>query len=749
MKIKKQGIGTRLRVGLGILVVCGIVGSVRAATGTWDGTDSTWDTSATHWTGVSGTPWDATNGGTNVAKFNTGGARAVVSGTVYANGLTFDAAATVTNGTLAFAGTAAPVVTVTGASVTGEVFSALSVRDYNKAGTGTLVLKGASSAALTNMTGGGSFVLSGSGTMTNASVGPIYIGNSSANNSVTLTGASAYWNANGNNLNVGYGVWTATNNVFTITSGATMTNVAVVDVGSLPTGSSPVANTLVISGGGRLYSTNSSLIGAAGGTAGGNNKVLVTGTNAVNGQSSLWDLAKASLTIGGGGGAPDCNLTIDNGGVVTNAGSNILKDTRPSLIITNGGKFYSTGITKIQGTSANILVGANSVFDNGGYSLQWNATSITNTVTDGGVLVNANFGAFNIAGFYNNLIITNGGKVYFGKSAASYLTSRGGFCNTVTVTGASSLLDNGGQAFYVSYADNTTYGENGNSLQVTAGGVVSNITTLSVGNYKTNAWNSAQVTSGGLLEIKTGITVGLSTDGGSTNNTVLVSGGILQFTTAAPTITVANNSESSANSMTLTNAVVSFRAITNATVLCSKSGNQLTNALWLGGNTFRLNAATNAAGGQAYTFANTLGSTNFVALSLLNGACWRGGAATISSGGALEVGAGANYLVTNVTFESGSELRVSLDGTAASSLLSTSGALTLGGALKVTLGFAPVKNVEYPVIQTTGAGTLAGAFASSKVTASYGGNAYELIVRKTATTVSVVWATKGTFISFM
>lgn len=749
MKTRKQCRGNWLMTGLVLLAVCGIMGTARAATGTWDGTDSAWDTTATHWTGVSGTPWDATNGGTNVAKFNTGGARAVVSETVYANGLTFDAAATVTNGTLSLAG-ANRTFTVNGASVTGEVFSALSGLDYSKAGSGTLVLKGANGVGLTNMTGGGSFVLAGGGTMTNASVGTIQIGNASAGNTATLTDAGTFWNANGGALNVGY-LGSGSNSVFTITSSAIMSNVGAVGVGTYTTGNPARYNRLVISGGGKLFSA-SAMIGTTGSGGSLNNSARVTGTNE-SGQVSRWDIGKGVLTIGGTANDAGEKLTIDNYGVVTNAGNagtsiNVFHGNGSSLVITNGGKFFSTGITRIGGLSFNVLVGTNSLWDGGSNYVSFYAGSgDTITIQDGGVLTNALFGYNNQSqGANNRLIVTNGGRAcLLGNTTIG--DRSGSTNNSVTVTGTGSLLDNGG-TMAVGLNDSGA-GAGFNSLSVLSGGLVANITTLNVGNTGGTTGNTARVTAGGVLELNTGITVGKNADATSMSNSVTVSGGGLQFMNAAPTINIYNTG-GTGNAMTLTNAVVSFRAITNATVLCSRTGTLVSpKVTWLGGNTFRLNAATNAASNQAYTFANTLGATNFVALSLLNGACWRGGTATIGSGGALEVGPGANVLATNMTFESGSELRVSLDGTAASSLLLTSGALTLEGSLKVTLGFAPIKDTEYPVIQTTGAGAISGVFASPKVTASYDGKAYDLTVRKTATAVSVVWASKGTLISFL
>ena len=67
-----------------------------AANGTWSvggnpSASGTWNTTATNWNGVSGTPWDLANGGTNAAIFSPISQPTVtISGTVYANSLTLN-----------------------------------------------------------------------------------------------------------------------------------------------------------------------------------------------------------------------------------------------------------------------------------------------------------------------------------------------------------------------------------------------------------------------------------------------------------------------------------------------------------------------------------------------------------------------------------------------------------------------------------------------------------------------------------
>ena len=70
-----------------------------AATGTWTGTNvGTWDTTDANWSGVSGTPWNITNGPTNTASFATAGDSASLMVDVYPSAITFLDSATVTAG---------------------------------------------------------------------------------------------------------------------------------------------------------------------------------------------------------------------------------------------------------------------------------------------------------------------------------------------------------------------------------------------------------------------------------------------------------------------------------------------------------------------------------------------------------------------------------------------------------------------------------------------------------------------------
>ena len=114
---------------VGGLVAAGLVaGSVEAASYTWSGGSSgTWNTASNNWDGATTTPlWDNANGPNNVALFNANADTATVSGTVFANGVTFNSPFTntlITNGTLTLGGI---TPTISYGVVTASVSSAIS-----------------------------------------------------------------------------------------------------------------------------------------------------------------------------------------------------------------------------------------------------------------------------------------------------------------------------------------------------------------------------------------------------------------------------------------------------------------------------------------------------------------------------------------------------------------------------------------------------------------------------------------------
>jgi autotransporter-associated beta strand protein len=137
--------------------------------GTWTGADgATWDTTATNWSGVTGTPWESP-GTTANATFNATSGSASVSGTVFANTITYSPVGgnfSIANGTITLAGTTP------------------TFNNYDPAGTLTLSSTVAGSAGLISR-GAGTLVLAGNNTYTGTTTirgGPLVLDYSGLSN---------------------------------------------------------------------------------------------------------------------------------------------------------------------------------------------------------------------------------------------------------------------------------------------------------------------------------------------------------------------------------------------------------------------------------------------------------------------------------------------------------------------------------------------------------------------------------------
>lgn len=160
-----------------------------AATGTWTGgAAASWTTNASNFSGVSGTPWDAVNGPSNLAHFSAAGATPVISGTVFANGLTFSNTATITGGTLSLAGAGAIT-----ANANATIASSLAgTSGLTKDGSSALTLTGVSAytgtttiqAGTVSIAGGGSLTGGGDLTLSTATASPAFTYSSTANSTV-------------------------------------------------------------------------------------------------------------------------------------------------------------------------------------------------------------------------------------------------------------------------------------------------------------------------------------------------------------------------------------------------------------------------------------------------------------------------------------------------------------------------------------------------------------------------------------
>jgi len=251
-------------------------------------------------------------------------------------------------------------------------------------------------------------------------------------------------------------------------------------------------------------------------------------------------------------------------------------------------------------------------------------------------------GAVTVNGVGSSLVITNGGQVFSGAGSIGNGASVNN--NTVTVAGAGSLWDLGAAALTVGATNST-----GNVLNV-------------------------------------------------------LNGGILQFTTATPTVTINNNA---LNGIVITNATLSYRnaGVVNLTNNWVNSGIGTNGVAWQGKNTLRLDGSTGTNTlGRPYQFDINLGSTNFVNLELLGTCGVTGSGIVIGTNGTMLVSnamatitgaltnngsvilSGANTFTTNLTFAGSGSVIQNWSYTAGTcSVVQVTGALVLPSAMTLNI----------------------------------------------------------------
>ncbi|MCX6997831.1 MAG: hypothetical protein NTV49_12285 [Kiritimatiellaeota bacterium] len=335
---------------------------------------------------------------------------------------------------------------------------------------------------------------------------------------------------------------TGTNNYLEINSGGVLTNVGAGYVGHdtgasnnavLVTGTDSVwyntgafhdlyiggdgsSNTLTIAAGGRVEDSRGTI-----GASGGNNAVLVTGTNSVwNNSSYFWVGHYSSgntLTIANGGAVSNgdfawIGLTGNNNGVLVTGAKSVWNihggqntagvlfvgsdGDGNTLTIADGGTVYSThgyigygtgasnGVLvtdsgSVWNTSGGLYVGnygsgntltiaaSGTVYSAGSYiGYDTGASNNAVTVTDSGSDWNSGGGLIvGYSGSSNTLTIANGGTVSSANGSIGLNSSASN--NAVIVTGPDSVWNNPGDLYVGNYGS-------GNTLTITNGGVVNN-----------------------------------------------------------------------------------------------------------------------------------------------------------------------------------------------------------------------------------------------------------------------------------
>jgi autotransporter-associated beta strand protein/T5SS/PEP-CTERM-associated repeat protein len=187
-------------------------------------------------------------------------------------------------------------------------------------------------------------------------------------NSVTVTGSGSLWNNGNQTIRLGH---TSSRNRLIISDGGVVTNVQGIYVGI--NGWNNSSNSVVVSGGGRLYARGGgSQVGEGSGNGGQHyNFITVGGPNAVTGAASVVDFGSQTLILGSFGTTQNvCN--VNTGGQVI-CGTVSLNDPSSRLNLDGG----TVAVALINGVGTNYLGNGGAIFDNGAGN-----TTVANAIRD-------------------------------------------------------------------------------------------------------------------------------------------------------------------------------------------------------------------------------------------------------------------------------------------------------------------------------------------------------------------------------
>ena len=338
------------------------------------------------------------------------------------------------------------------------------------------------------VTNGGQFYSTGQIAMGTHNTG----GGDSSSNTILVTGGAApsLWNQGNANLLIGNYAGVTANKLCIdgqgVAGGAVVTN-----TGTLAVGYGGNANMLIVTNGGRLYSSGANYICFVN-VSSSSNKAFIVGTNV------FWNGGGQPLAIGGLGSNNACLIDgqgVLGGAMITNMGSVTIGNVtggNNTLLATNGGALFCGNVIVGATTNANnqyVIAGGPVVCAVTNGTIAVGATwSMSNQMTVG----NANLSSLALTVGNNS---NNNNTVHIGTGTVWNLQG-----NAVTVGGAAA--------------------SSANSLTIDQGAVMTNITTLAV--YA----NNTLLFSNGTLGVKTLIySNGLFTVGDGTRAATLIEAG--------------------------------------------------------------------------------------------------------------------------------------------------------------------------------------------------------------------------------
>jgi hypothetical protein len=543
------------------------------------------------------------------------------------------------------------------------------------------------------LNGAGSVTLSNGLLAVNQGSSSYYFANRQDNRVGLVTGAGSSWSNNAATENKQSGFSQGSSNVAFTISGGVMT--WAVRFHAFDNGS--VSGFAMVTNGGQLK-VNAPTYGVYVGNNSTNCSLLITGPDSVLGGSGGFYVG-----FGGNGNV----LRLENMAVATNLNTLTVgtgASVSNSFVASGGSKLY-TGIPSIGAAggafNSAFLTGANSLWVNSGNAayIGTGAGSGNNLlmVDDGAVATN--FRLFVGSACHGNaLVVTNGGRL-FGNSSYDQSLGSGpnASSNRAVVTDPGSVWNGAGRMLLVSTSITSSW----NRLVIANGGLVTNVSTLS-----------------------------LADGAGSSNNLILVDGGRLQATSVAFNNLLENGIRMEGDA----NVSLATLSLSNANHSLSFNGGRLAvrNA-WLS------NGVPFIAGdGAQAAWLDLPGGTNLFAAGLVvtNQSTLAGSgvvvAPTCTVYGTLSPGGPAVGLLTNngaLALMPGATTRTKIAAATAPGagwdhVVVTNGDLALNGLLKPVLtgGYIPPKAARFLVMTNAGPGSVSGAFANGARATIYAEN---------------------------
>ena len=332
-------------------------------------------------------------------------------------------------------------------------------------------------------------------------------------------------------------------------NGGTITNVGAVDfaVGS----SSRPADSLIVSNGGQLSSSQNSNIN------------IVSGSATVTGTGSLWNMNGKTLTIGaavitGTNTSQGNSLTIASGGQVSTGGL-ILGSTNNWVTLDGGTLTAGTNGNLASGSGYVYVRAAGAVIDTGTFNSTISALMVEDATSTGGGLIKKGAGTLTLTGSnsYTGATTINGGVLQLSNQyAAAQSTVNAGINNGLafgvnsTSIGALSgsgniVLVNGTNAVALTAGGNNASTTYSGSLSGSGSLIKTGVGTLTLAG--SNAYTGNTTVNAGTLALSTG------TFGGAAGGTVTVAGGALSIPSGAVLSASANLTVSGSGSVYLEN----------------------------------------------------------------------------------------------------------------------------------------------------------------------------------------------------